>query len=278
MVERPLFSERRGTGGPVVVCLHGLAGSGRYWYRVAGRLAGARLQLQLVDLLGFGCSPWPDVPYTVDEHLAALDGWRAAAGLAHEPLVLVGHSLGALLALEWMACTPEVEGAVLIGLPVYEDSDEARRRLARLSLLHRLTLAAPPLGRAVCTVMCHSRPLWRVFAPLFVRGFPAEVARDGVLHTRRSFFGTLEHCILDLSFDHLRRRAVGLGLPLTFVHGTTDDTAPVANVRNLVTGLPRTRLLEIPQGGHDLPLSSADQVADAIRRFVSDSRLHTHTT
>lgn len=36
--ERPLFSEQRGAGGagrPAVVFLHGLAGSGRYWYPVA---------------------------------------------------------------------------------------------------------------------------------------------------------------------------------------------------------------------------------------------------
>ncbi len=128
---RPLFSERRGAGGvgdPAVVFLHGLAGSGRYWYPVAERLGQARLQLHLVDLLGFGRSPWPDVAYTVDDHLAALEGWRAAAGLADTPLALVGHSLGALLALEWLARAPGLAGAALVSLPVYRDPGEARCR------------------------------------------------------------------------------------------------------------------------------------------------------
>lgn len=268
---RPLFSERRGAGGagdPAIVCLHGLAGSGRYWYPVAEQLCDARLQLHLIDLLGFGRSPWPDVAYTLDDHLAALEGWRAAAGLADAPLALVGHSLGALLALEWAARAPGLAGAVLVSLPVYRAPEEAPRQLAGLSLLHWLTLASPPLARATCTLMCAARPAWRLLVPLILSRVPPAVASDGVLHTWRSLSGTLEHVIFGLTFERVRRKAEGL--PLTFVHGGADETAPIGTVRELAAGLPTARLVEVSGGGHDLPLAHPDCVAAAVSAAVAE--------
>lgn len=257
-----LYSERRGAGEPAIVFLHGLAASGRYWQGVAERLEGTGLQLHLVDLLGFGRSPWPDRAYTVDDHLAALAGWRAGAGLAGTPLVLVGHSLGALLALAWAHRTPLVVGVVAVALPVYRDPAEARRRLARLSLLHRLTLGVGPVARVICEAMCASRPLWRLLVPLVVRRVPPVVARDGVLHTWRSLSGTLEHCIFGTTFEHVLEQAAGL--PARFVHGEADDTAPIAAVRELVAALPAASLLAVPGAGHDVPLSHPTLVAEAI--------------
>ncbi len=266
-VGRPLFSEPRGAGAPSVVFLHGLTASGRYWRRVAAALGDAGTQLQFVDLLGFGRSAWPRVAYTTGDHLAALEAWRADAGLAGAPIILVGHSLGALLALAAVARDPTVVGAVLIGLPVYPDATEARRRLARLSPLNRLTLTARPLGWAACTAMCCTRPLCRLVAPLVFLSLPAEVARDGVLHTWRSLSGTLDRCILDVAVDHLPPPVAS---PLLFVHGDADDTAPIDPVRALAARLPRARLVDVPGAGHDLPLSHPDTLASLIRAFVLD--------
>ncbi len=263
-----LYSESRGVGEPAVVFLHGLAASGRYWSGVAACLDGHGQQLWLVDLLGFGRSPWPDLAYTVDDHLAALDDWRAAAGLRDTPLVLVGHSLGALLALAWAARAPLVVGAVLVGLPVYRDPAEARRRMARLSLLHRLTLTSRPLARAACAAMCRFRPLWRLLVPLVVRGVPSAVARDGVLHTWRSLSGTLEHCIFGTTFEHARQQASGL--PLRLVHGEADDTASIATVRALAADLPLAALLSVPGGRHDVPLSHPALVSEAVGQFLDE--------
>jgi len=271
-----LFSELRGTTGPAVVFLHGLAASGRYWQRVAAALPADGLRAHYVDLLGFGRSPWPDLAYTMDDHLAALDGWRATAGLDHVPLVVVGHSLGALLALEWAArlgaaaqrgADAGVAGVVLVGLPVYRDPVMARHRLARISLLHRLTLHSRPVAHAACAVMCRFRPLWRAVVPLVIRHVPPDVARDGVMHTWSSLAGTLDHCIFGTAYGRVRERAAGLSP--TFVHGAGDETAPVAAVRELAAALPGARLVEVPGGTHDVPLSHPGAVVDALRPFRS---------
>ena len=264
----PLFSACRGTAGPAIVFLHGVAGSGRYWYRTADCLEDSGVRLYLLDLLGFGRSPWPRLTYTADDHLAALDEWRHAAGLARTPLVLVGHSLGALLALAWAARAPGIAGAVLVGLPVYPSPDAARRRLARLSLLNRLTFTSRPLAWTACTLMCCTRPLCRLLAPLLLPALPAAVARDGVLHTWRSLSGTLDHCVFAATLDQVRRQAAPV--PVLLVHGSADAIAPVDNVRALARSLPHARLQEMPDGSHDLPQSHPDQLAGLVRAFVAE--------
>ncbi len=269
-VGRPLFSAPRADGGdgaPTVVFLHGLTASGRYWRRLAASLGDDGPRLHLIDVRGFGRSPWPRVAYTTDNHLAALDAWRVDAGLAGAPIIVVGHSLGALLALAAAARDPTVAGAILIGLPVYPDATEARHRLARLSPLNYLTLTARPLGWAACTAMCCLRPLCHLAAPLVFPRLPPEVARDGALHTWRSLSGTLDRCILDAAVDRLPPPVAS---PLLLVHGDVDDTAPIDPVRALATRLPLARLVDVPGAGHDLPLSHPDTLAGLIRAFVLD--------
>ncbi len=262
----PLYFERRGGSGPPVVLLHGLAASGRYWAPVAERLDAARLRLYMVDLLGFGRSPRPEVAYEPEDHLGALGLWRRAAGLELEPLILVGHSVGALLALEWAKRDPSIEGVVLVSVPIYLDPAEARRRLAGLSLLNRLTLSRPPIARALCQLMCHTRPLWRMLAPLLVPDVPSEVARDAVLHSWRSFSGTLQNCVFGSTISIMDLEAISAAL--LFLHGFDDRTAPMADVRALVARLPRARLIELAGIGHDPPLSDPDRLATEILAFV----------
>lgn len=67
----PLYVDVRGGGGVPVVLVHGLLGSGRYWGGVSPLLEDAHWVV-VPDLLGFGRSPWPEVAYTVEEHLRAL--------------------------------------------------------------------------------------------------------------------------------------------------------------------------------------------------------------
>ena len=99
--DSPLFARRFGAAGPAVVLLHGLGASGRSWRPVAERLV-TSARVICPDLLGFGRSPWTAAAYSVTDHLQALPATLDGLGIT-EPLVLTGHSTGAMLALEWAA-------------------------------------------------------------------------------------------------------------------------------------------------------------------------------
>ena len=89
--------------GPVVVMVHGIASSSSATFQNLVPLLEPSFRCILIDLLGFGESPAPDdAEYTLEEHVAALAATIATLKLT-EPFVLVGHSLGALIAARYAA-------------------------------------------------------------------------------------------------------------------------------------------------------------------------------
>jgi pimeloyl-ACP methyl ester carboxylesterase len=125
-----------GGQGQAVVLLHGLASNARIWDGVAPRLVGAGLRVVALDQRGHGASEQPDSGYD----FAAVRGdlGRALAALGLERPVLVGHSWGAHVALEYAADRPAapaglvlVDGA-LAGAAEWagRTREEVRRRLA----------------------------------------------------------------------------------------------------------------------------------------------------
>lgn len=115
----PLLHVARDTGtGSTVVLLHGIASSSVTFEFVAPIVA-ERHRTVAIDLLGFGESPAPpDAGYTIEEHVAALH--RTIRHLGVRRFVLVGHSMGALIAARYAATyRAEIERLVLVSPPVY---------------------------------------------------------------------------------------------------------------------------------------------------------------
>ena len=107
---------------PLAVLVHGVTSSSRTWWRVGPALAERGFRVLAVDLRGHGASPRPvaglaatDLAADVAETVAGAQGDQKAtdaAGTAGAgqaaPVVdlLVGHSLGALVALELVTSRP----------------------------------------------------------------------------------------------------------------------------------------------------------------------------
>ena len=105
--------------GPVVVLVHGIASSAATFKRLLP-LISDRYRCISIELLGFGGSPAPvDAKYTIEEHVAAIQATIRSLRL-RAPFVLVGHSLGSLLAARLAAVHPDqVSRLVLVSPPVY---------------------------------------------------------------------------------------------------------------------------------------------------------------
>lgn len=105
--------------GPVIILLHGIASSAATFKNLVPLLS-ERYRCISIDLLGFGESPAPaDAQFTVEEHVAAIDATIRSLRL-RAPFILVGHSLGALLASRYAARHPaQVSRLVLVSPPIY---------------------------------------------------------------------------------------------------------------------------------------------------------------
>lgn len=105
--------------GPVVVLLHGIASSSVTFEYLIPLLAPTH-RVVAIDLLGFGRSIAPEgTRFTIEEHVAAVR--RTLRGLRlREPFVLVGHSMGALIASRYAVRYPKrIAKLVMVSPPVY---------------------------------------------------------------------------------------------------------------------------------------------------------------
>ena len=128
-----VFESPGGAGAPGLLLMHGLASSSHIWDLMLPRLV-RRFRVVAYDARGHGLSAKPSAGYgfgsVMQDALAV-----ARAARLRRPLV-VGHSWGAMVALELAAAGPRaLHGAVLIdgGLTSMRDSmtwKEAKERLA----------------------------------------------------------------------------------------------------------------------------------------------------
>ncbi len=252
-----LFVRRLGDTGPLLVFLPGIGATTRYWELVVAPLAD-RYTLLLIDLLGFGRSPKPWTTYSVDRHVAELE--RVIAPLASlQPVTLVGHSLGARLAVSYAARHPShVRGLVLVSMPYFAGGENAKRFLGRGDngwvRTHLVPLALwCLLGRRLLG--------WA--APMMARDVPREVAEDLNQMTWRSSTSTLWEVIYryDLQGDLQR---LSRDLPVTFLHGDQDQSAPLSRVQEIARHRPSTSLFVREGAAHDLPLKERQWIREQI--------------
>jgi pimeloyl-ACP methyl ester carboxylesterase len=101
-----------GEGNPIVL-LHGFGASIGHWRKNIPVLARHGYTIYALDLLGFGDSAKPDLPYSMELwHQLVQDFWVTHI---QTPAVWIGNSIGALLALMVVTQTPQLaKGGVLL--------------------------------------------------------------------------------------------------------------------------------------------------------------------
>lgn len=257
----PLHLRQLGDTGPLVVFLPGIGATTRYWEYVVAPLAD-RCRLALIDLLGFGRSAKPWTKYSVDRHLAELE--RVIAPLAATaPVTLVGHSLGARLAVAYAARHPaQVRGLVLVSLPYFAGGDNAKRFLERRDHGWIWTHMVP---FALSCLL--GRRLFGWAAPMLAGDVPREVAEDLNTMTWRSSTSTMWEVIYryDLTADFER---LAPGIPVTFLHGDQDRSAPLDRIHDMLRMRPSAALRVRAGADHGLPLSYRAWVREEIVHAV----------
>src|SRR5256714_9236456 len=97
-------SYRRAGWGPVVVLIHGIAGSSATWDEVIEPLA-ERYTVVAPDLLGHGESAKPRGDYSLGAYASGVRDLLGALG--HDRATVVGHSLGGGVAMQMAYQFPE---------------------------------------------------------------------------------------------------------------------------------------------------------------------------
>ncbi len=139
------YDDRGGPGAPPVVLLHGLGDARSTWRGLVARLTPLRRVVAL-DFRGHGGSGHAAGTYTLEHHLA--DAIALCDHVLERPAVVVGHSLGGVVAHTMALRRPElVRGVLLEDPPLFPRGDSPA--IAFFSLLRDFTMGMQLRGARI---------------------------------------------------------------------------------------------------------------------------------
>jgi pimeloyl-ACP methyl ester carboxylesterase len=275
-------------GSPPVVCVHGLGGSALNFGLLGPRLADARRVLA-VDLLGHGRSAPGDPTLSGADTLDALVDQiaRFVREVAGSPVVLVGHSLGGVMAMQLTLRAPDaIDRLVLLDPPV---PNRTRRARDRKLVLRLAVLRAPGVRRLVRRKILGSTPEQLVHTQLadatpHVDDVPSDAVAASVAETRlrsadahyreaqrfqwNAILGTVD--LLSRSRE-LSTRLDTLAPPTLWLHGEDDKLSPIDDARALSGTRPGWTFESRAGVGHLPHLEDADWTGERISVFLGDA-------
>ena len=243
-----------GADRPFAVFIHGAGLDHTVWALQSRWLAFHAWNVLAVDLPGHGRSdgsPRPDIGAMADWVLAI----AAAAGAGSA--ALIGHSMGALVALEAAARKPErVSSLVLVGsaavMPVHPDLLAAAKANAHAAIdmvnLRGYGYAAGIGGSAAPGV-------WMVGAGERI----LERARPGALYS------DLAACN---GYADGLKSAAQVRAPSLLVSGTKDQMTPLRSARTLAAAIAGARLVALEGAGHMLLAERPDELMAALQTHL----------
>ena len=242
---------------PTVVFLHGAQNDHSVWALQSRYFGHHGFGVLAVDLPGHGRSegePLASVEAMADWLLALLDGARVRHAL------LVGHSMGSLIALEAAFRAPQrVTGLALLGSTVpmrVSDTllaaarDDEAAAIAMVNIWSHSTLAQKPScpGPGFWTMGMSQRLMQRMSArnpeQLFYKDFTACNA-----------------------YANGEAAAASVRCPVLLVQGARDVMTPPKTARLLAASIPHARTVSV-DAGHQMMAEQPDAVLDALVSFA----------
>ncbi len=136
-----LHYEVIGRGRPLIF-LHGWVGSWRYWVPVM-QAASISYRAYALDLWGFGDSAKVESRYSLGAQVQLVDQFLSELGIGR--VVLIGHGLGALVALMYAREYPDVvDRVMLVSYPLEESMVNQRLRNSSPAALAEWLLTKTP--------------------------------------------------------------------------------------------------------------------------------------
>ena len=247
-----------GRGDPVIVLLHGLVASGDYFGAGFDQLS-VDATVVIPDLLGFGNSPADPGLLSADDHLAALHEMLEALQLQQRPIIVAGHSMGAILALRWATeLGDRVHGVLGICPPLYRDDAEADQGLWRMGRMEAFLAGDGPLPRAICEWMCAHRAAASWVAAAVRPDLPIPVARAAVKHTWDTYRGSLVDVIRSRAWEPALQHLASTEVPVALLEGARDPVPVPGRAAELATALPGIVRQVHPDATHYLPMTDAE--------------------
>jgi pimeloyl-ACP methyl ester carboxylesterase len=228
--------------GPPLVMLHGATSSGRLDYAAQRPLFAKAFRVYLPDARGHARTRWDasdgfSAAWLLDDAIAFVDALHLAT------FHLIGFSMGAMTALQLATRHPErVRTLVIVGIT---SQREPRASVARRVMdPDRIERSDKPWAAELAKLHdpVQGRGAWRRLLPAIA----ADVAAQPLLTPREVH---------------------GITAPTLVVAGDRDPFVPVDHAWGLSRQLPDSRLLIVPDCGHEVPIKRPGLFNEALAGF-----------
>lgn len=239
---------------PTVVLVHGAQHDHSVWILQSRWLAHHGFSVLALDLPGHGRSQGPaltDIPAMADWVLRAMQAVRA-----NRP-VIIGHSMGSLIALEAAGQAPDaVRGIGLVGTAFPMNVSDVLLNAARddeeraFDMINRWS---------------HARWIHRPGTP--GPGFSVHVQNLRLMQRqpRGVLLNDFSACN---AYEAGLQRAQALHCPALFVLGARDAMTPARAARGLISAVPKATVVEVAHSGHALMTEAPDATRQAIADWL----------
>jgi pimeloyl-ACP methyl ester carboxylesterase len=270
------------TDGPMIVLVHGLGGSHLNWCLLAERLT-PHGRVLAVDLAGFGLTNPEGRQTTVAANTELLH--RFLSEVAGTPVVLIGNSMGGMIAITQAARHPDTVSELVLVDPALPPAMGSR--LDPLVTAMFASYAVPGLGewflrrsRSRATARAQVQRIYEVCCHDPGR-IPPELTEASVgLFERRAGVPGLDAAFLSAARSVLLtagRRGPYFALmgavraPVLLLHGESDRLVSVRTARAAAARNPSWRLVTLPNVGHVPQLEVPDLVAAHVAGWLATS-------
>ena len=252
---------------PPILCLHGLTRNSRDFAKFAERYAG-KWRIIAPDFRGRGNSAWDPKPENYKPPVYAADILQLVAELGVSQAIVVGTSLGGLVAMLMAAAAPQLLAGVVLN-DIGPDLDPAG--IARIGQYVGQPATFGSWDEASAELERTHQALhprygaedWADYARRICRERDGEILFDYDMAIAKNFRAGQSAPAVD-AWPYYRALSAA---PLLIVRGEHSDLLSAATARAMVDAHPEAALVTVPGVGHPADLTEPQAVA-AIDRFL----------
>jgi pimeloyl-ACP methyl ester carboxylesterase len=253
-----------GEGEISVVLVHGWAASGRMWENIYPHFTNA--SFSALEFGGFGKSPCPEIPPTIEHHVTSLIEFCEAK----KPQMIIAHSMGGLITLKSIIQRPDLAQQLLLICPVVTGKFGLNGILSNL--------IRNPMGAAALRA---SELIW----PALQKEYLIKLATDP-WHTNpylarrvQQDFVELNHraaleALVSMSQQNTEAQLSQISQPTLVCVGAGDLTVPPSEGKIAASLIPNAELVVFDKARHHPMDEQTDDFVPVLKDFLGRYGIH----
>jgi len=236
-----------------ILILHGWAGSSKSWSKTKEILENQGYRVFVPDLPGFGITPDPPNPWSIDDYTGWVRNFSEKQGLSQ--FFLLGHSFGGRIAIKFAVKYPgKLQGLILCASAGITPRPKMKITFfAFISRVGNLIFSLPVLEifreptRKLVYILTNARDYY------FLQG---KVMKE-------TFKKTIE--------ENLTPYLSQIKMPTLIIWGDKDVMVPISDVYKMNKEISNSTLKIIPGGKHALNYQFPEKLAEIIIKFFTNT-------